>query len=216
MRDQRKYFPVNWIDGMKINKNHFIQQDNASADALHDFGSLHLSPIRYGILPPSAAGKIHSMCSVSLDARNTLAVKIHSCQAITSGGIRISCPNASNAGNDKNKSLESSFGFSTAKTESVSWIFLVVNPFEKQAAGSPDVAENPPRYPFLLPTCTIEIIHESEYRQYVNHPYAIPIGRVAINGNDIKVDEDYIPPCLTLESHPELSVSSRQGHPFSY
>ena len=29
MKDQIKHFPVNWVDGMKINKNHFIAQDCA-------------------------------------------------------------------------------------------------------------------------------------------------------------------------------------------
>ena len=57
MRDNIKHFPVNWIDGMKINKDHFIDQDNASRDMLQDVASLHLSPIRYGVLTTSVSGE---------------------------------------------------------------------------------------------------------------------------------------------------------------
>ena len=48
MRDRIRNLPVNWIDGMKINKNHFIAQDDAWRDALNDVGSLsvsHLHPL---------------------------------------------------------------------------------------------------------------------------------------------------------------------------
>ena len=57
MRDSLKHFPVNWIDGMKISKSHFIDQDDAWIDGLNDIASLNLSPVRYGILPPTAAGR---------------------------------------------------------------------------------------------------------------------------------------------------------------
>ena len=50
MREYPKHFPVNWIDGMKINKGHFIAQDNAWTDALQEVGALTTSPIRFGIL----------------------------------------------------------------------------------------------------------------------------------------------------------------------
>ena len=29
MQSNTEYLPVNWVDGMKINKTHFIAQDNA-------------------------------------------------------------------------------------------------------------------------------------------------------------------------------------------
>jgi hypothetical protein len=205
MRDQRKHFPVNWIDGMKINKNHFIDQDNAWTDALHDLTSLPLSPQRYGILPPSAAGEKTFSISASADSLDTVRVVVHFCQAVTPGGVRISLPDASNAGNDKNKGLEGTFTVSPSREESISWIFLFVHPYDKQPAGSLDLAENPPRYPYLLPTYSMKVVSESEFRQYANHPYGIPIGRIVINGNKVKLDEYYIPPCCSIESHPDLA-----------
>ena len=92
MRDRLTHYFVNWVDGMKINKTHFIDQNNAMKDVLHDVGSFHLTPHRYGILPPSVAGENTFSVRVSLDNQNTLRVAVEACQAITPGGVRISLP----------------------------------------------------------------------------------------------------------------------------
>ena len=205
MRENRKYLPVNWIDGMKINKNHFIDQDNAWTDTLQEMVSLGLSPLRYGVLPASAAGENTFNVKISLDNQDALRVSVLSCQAVTIGGVRISIPAVSaNMQTDTGNVLTTIFPFSSAKTESAWWIFLFVHPFEKQPAGNPDLAENPPRLPFVLPTYSIEIVSETNYREFSNHPYAIPVGKVSVNGNDIKIEDDYLPPCFSLTSHADL------------
>ena len=74
MRDQLNIFSVNWIDGMKISKNHFIAQDKAFENALFDVASLGLSPIKFGILPPSAAGEETYNVKISADNQGTVRV----------------------------------------------------------------------------------------------------------------------------------------------
>jgi hypothetical protein len=205
MRDQQKHFPVNWIDGMKINKNHFIDQDNAWLDALQGIASLQLSPIRFGVVPASLAGEDTFNIKIAIDNQNSLRVSVLSCQAVTLGGAAIALPAFSTVGQAASGNvLTATFPFSDSKNESTWWIFLFVHPFEKQAAGSPDLAENPPRFPNVLPTCTIELVSDSNYRQFANHPYALVIGKVAVNGNDVRIEDDYIPPCISINSHPDL------------
>ena len=205
MREHRKHFPVNWIDGMKINKSHFIDQDNSWADIIQEMVSLGLSPLRYGLLPASTAGENTFNVKISLDNQDSLRVSVLSCQAITSGGMSISIPALSTGGQpDTGIVLTSLFPFSSGKTETAWWIFLFVNPFEKQPAGSPDLTEVPPRLPIMLPTYTMQMVSNSNYREYANHPYAIPVGKISINGNDIKIEDDYLPPCLSIISHPDL------------
>ena len=205
MRDKQKHFPVNWIDGMKINKNHFIEQDNAWMDALQGMVSLGLSPLRFGVLPPSAAGEETFNIKISFDNQNSLRVSVLACQAVTSGGVQISVPAFSTVGlADTGNVLTSSFPFSVTNTEATCWLFLFVHPFEKQAAGSPDLAENPPRFPNALPTYTIQLVSESNYRQYAYHPYGIIVGKVSIVSNDVRIDNDYIPPCFSVNAHPDL------------
>jgi hypothetical protein len=205
MRDQQKHFPVNWIDGMKINKNHFIEQDNAWMDALQGIASLQLSPIRFGVVPASLAGEDNFNIKIAIDNQNSLRVSVLSCQAVTLGGAVISLPAFSTVGQAASGNiLTSTFPFSDSKNESNWWIFLMVHPFEKQAAGSPDLAENPPRFPHVLPTFTIELVSDTNYRQFANHPYGLVIGKVAVNGNDVRIEDDYIPPCISITAHPDL------------
>jgi len=205
MRDKQKHFPVNWIDGMKINKNNFIEQDNAWMDALQGMVSLGLSPLRYGVIPASAAGEETFNVKISFDNQNALRVSVLACQALTSGGVHISLPAFSTiAQADTGNVLTSSFPFSAANTESLWWVFLFVHPFEKQPAGSPDLAENPPRFPCALPGYTLQLVSESNYKQHAYHPYAIPVGKVSIVSNDVRIDDEYIPPCFSVNAHPDL------------
>ena len=205
MREYRKHFPVNWIDGMKINKNHFIEQDDAWTDNLQEIASLGLSPVRYGVLAASAAGENTFDVKISLDNQESLKVTVISCHAITLGGMRIAIPAMSTQGQpDTGQVLTKTFPFSSAKSDSAWWIFLFVHPYEKQPAGSPDLAETPPRLPFVLPTYSLEIISDTNYREFAHHPYAIPIGKVLVNGNDIRIEDEYLPPCFSIAAHPDL------------
>jgi hypothetical protein len=205
MRDYPKHFPVNWIDGMKINRNHFIAQDDAWKDALHDVGSLSTSPLRFGILPSSAAGEDTFNVKLSLDNQDVLRVSVLSCQAITPGGIRINLPGPAGFANNETDGVPAlSFPFSEAGSEATWWVVLIINPFERQPAGSPDLSETPPRYPYVVPVHTVEVVSDNEYRRFAYHPYAITIGRVMVNGNNVRVDEDYIPPCYAISASPDL------------
>ncbi len=46
-----KYPNVNWVNGMKIRKEHFIQQENAFDDKLKDVTACFLNGYNYGLLP---------------------------------------------------------------------------------------------------------------------------------------------------------------------
>jgi hypothetical protein len=205
MRDHVRHHPVNWIDGMKINKGHFIAQDDAWKDALYDVGSLSTSPLRFGILPASAGGEENFNVKISLDNQNTLRVAVLACQAVTPGGIRINLPVLTSFPNAETDGVPAlSFPFQETKNESSWWVVLIVHPYDKQPAGSPDVSENPPRYPYVLPVYTVEVINDSQYGQFSYHPYAITIGKLSANGNLIRVDQDYIPPCYSINASPDL------------
>lgn len=190
---------------MKINKNHFIAQDDAWKDSLYDVASLCTSRLRYGILPASSGGEDTFNVKISLDNQNTLRVAVLSCQAITPGGIRIHLPALAGLQGAATDSVPAvSFSFPESKTDTAWWVVLFVHPFEKQPAGSPDLSENPPRYPNVLPSYTVQIIPENDYNQFSYHPYAIMIGRIVSGGNNVRVDNEYIPPCYSISASPDL------------
>jgi len=205
MRDQLKHFPVNWIDGMKINKQHFIAQHDAWQDALNDAASLAVSPIRFGVLPASAESEDTFNVRISLDNQDVLRVAILSCQAVTPGGIRINLPALSVSGNGETDGIPAvSYQFSEGRFDNTWWVVLIIHPFEKQPAGSPDLAENPPRFPYVIPSYSIQVISDNQLSQYAGHPYALIVGKILASGNDIRVDQDYIPPSYSISASPDL------------
>ncbi|MES2774745.1 MAG: type VI secretion system baseplate subunit TssK [Bacteroidota bacterium] len=217
MRDNLKYYPVNWVDGMKINKDLFIAQDNANLGSMQDFAALQLSAVQFGVLPPSAEGGQTFNVKIALDNQNTIRATMLHCQAVTSGGVRINIPGpgiGSQLGSDNVPAT--SFEFAASSGEGIWWIFLLTNPFNKQPVGSPNTAETPPRFPSVQPHYELQVISESQYKQFANNPYALAIGKVLVNGNSVSNDEGYIPPCLTISAHPDLvNLLSEIDHFFS-
>jgi hypothetical protein len=205
MRDRQKHYYVNWVDGMKINKTHFIDQGNAFKDSLQDVAALHLNAHRYGILPPSVAGENTFSVKVSMDNQKTLHVVVEACQAVTPGGVRIAIPAFSSlVPTDADCKPATMFPFSSASEDLDWWIVLIVHPFETQAAGSPDLTENPPRFPIVLPTYTIQVIGSQQYKQFAYYPYAITIGKLFVFEDEINLADYYIPPCYSVNAHPDL------------
>jgi hypothetical protein len=205
MRDKLKHYFVNWVDGMKISKTHFIDQDNAFKDALQDVATLNLTPHRYGILPPSVAGENSFNVKVSLDNQKALRVVVEACQAITPGGVRIAIPAFSTlVPTDVDCKPSTMFPFSSASEDLDWWIVLIVHPFETQPAGTPDLSENPPRFPVTLPTYTIQVVSAPQYKQFAYYPYALTIGKVFVYGDEINLADYYIPPCYSVNAHPDL------------
>jgi len=205
MRDNTQYFHVNWIDGMKINKNLFINQDDAIRNDLHDVASFSISPIKYGVLPGQVVGQNSFNVKISIDNQDNLRVSLLSCQAVTSGGIPINVSAALKTGfNETDGTPSITYHLTQSLNESVYWVVLVVNPFERQPAGNLIVNETPPRFPYVLPVYTLQVVSDIQYKQFATHPYALVIGKVLVKGSGFVVDENYLPPCFTVSAHPAL------------
>src|SRR5450631_2309193 len=85
---ENSYLPVNWIDGMKINKSHFIAQDNALLFQLVQTVSGVLNDLNYGLLPPNPDSKGLKLF-LSSDNQQKIQVRMQSCRAVTAGGYYI-------------------------------------------------------------------------------------------------------------------------------
>lgn len=187
---------------MKINKDHFIAQDNAMQDALADRATLGLSPLRYGVIPASAAGEDPFRVQLALDNQNTLKVTVLSLQAVTPGGMRIQIPALPVS--DTEAALSATFPFSPSGSEAIYWVALTLQPFERVPSGNPDATENPPRYPYVQPAFGLLVVSEAQYAHYSRNPFALIIGKVTVNGDTIKIEDEYIPPCISLQASSDL------------
>lgn len=202
MLENLNHFPVNWVDGMKINKSHFLAiQDNVS-DVSRDSVGVKLNRINYGLLPYKNAGDSVKI-SLVIDNHKLLRVKVEECHAVTPNGSRIEISSR----NTHILDLEMPYPEATYELKETDEVVLLanisVNPFENRVFGEPDPQENPPRYPYLLPTYNLNLQPENNLDQGYSG-YQLTIGKILITSSETRLIANYIPPCTSVQSHQGL------------
>ncbi|RAJ26023.1 hypothetical protein [Pedobacter cryoconitis] len=199
-----KYKPVNWVDGMKLSSSHFVATDQFNQDFVRDANSISLNNFNYGLLPPFAGERVSHDIEISEKATNHIEIKVRHCNAITAEGCRIDIPNTSNYDNQ----LSYSQFFSNENTDyskvSIYNILLLVNPFDRVPAGTPDPQDNPPRYPDISKKYSISILPASEMTPNATDNYHLTIGQFVLENGRISINTNYIPPSSSIVSHPGL------------
>ncbi len=201
-----KYSNVNWMNGMKISKDHFLQQDQATEDKIRDVAGLRLNSLNYGLLSIWAGEKIGAFKIISkMDNQKILKVEINQCRAVTPNGSRIEIledhrhPTFSV---DLSRELE--MVQSGELTEY--YVLLNVDVFNRAAGGELDASENPPRYPNSLPAYKLSVISVSQSEKEAINPNSLCIGKLVLGQDRQEVQDGYIPPCMTIRSHHDLTT----------
>ena len=206
MKAGHTHHRVNWVDGMKINKNHFIGMENAMMSTLHSSNSNNVTPVNFGLLPSLKNAQNSIDMSISIDGQSTIHVTLNTCRAVTLGGYEINI-------SEETKALLEQSGhilkhqYNLDVTDEEWFIVLYVNPFNKIPVGDADPNEDPPRHPFVLSDYKIDVIPKSESSKHEMGLYHITIGKVAMVGEDPVLVEDFIPPCRSIQSHPDLKFT---------
>lgn len=201
MIEKLNHFPVNWIDGMKINKTHFIAMQDYVGDAVKDSVGVHTSMIDYGLLPVNDSIKM----SLIIDNHKLLRIKVEECHAIAPNGARI------DIGVGTSETINLSIPYPEAvyeikNDESVTlFACLSVNPFKRTPFGEPDPEEEPPRYPYTQPEYTLALVPESELKNTLGFGTGyLTIGKILVNSGESRIDDAYIPPCVSVSGHKKL------------
>ncbi|MBN2738646.1 MAG: hypothetical protein JXR70_16815 [Spirochaetales bacterium] len=203
MPSKLKYFNVNWEDGMKISKEHFIQQENAFYDRLKDVHAVFLNNKNFGLLPIDTQAENSIKSVFTIDNQKFLKVRIFQCRAVTQGGIRIEILEEHLLPEfyvDLTQELE----IANKGDSGDYYIMLSSNLFQRQPFGELIADEDPPRYPYSLPKYKVDIISEKQISKDGIQPSSFLIGKIKINQNNPEICEDYIPPCMTTNCHIDL------------
>jgi hypothetical protein len=202
MVPKMKFLHVNWESGMNIGKEHFIQQENAFTERIHDSISLFLNRYNYGLIPTGIGTGNSVKAVLKVDNQKFLKTTIFCCRAISPGGARIEILEENplpEISTDLSEQLEAA-----SKEEGVVYyVLLTVEPFARKVAGEPNPDEDPPRFPHVVPSFKVHVISGKALAKEGFHPHAVFIGKLQISQGMPEVLPDYIPPCMTLRSHPE-------------
>ncbi|WP_040679849.1 hypothetical protein [Niabella aurantiaca] len=183
---------------MKLNKELFIAQDNATAAAAHQLIATSLSPVRYGLLPREKNFNVR----MAVDNQHTIRISVLSLKALTQGGVPViidAFTDASATDGVPAVSLEID-----VHQTATCWVVLLVKPFERNPAGIIDPHETPARFPFVKAGFGVLIADDRDMHQYIHHPEALVIGKISVNGNVAHIEEEYIPPCLCTAASSDL------------
>ncbi|MDR3339934.1 MAG: hypothetical protein LBT25_07600 [Candidatus Symbiothrix sp.] len=197
---------VNWVDGMKISKNHLVQTEDFLIDVIRDTTSARLSDNNFGILPPYKGETLSSDFDIAQRISNHVEIKLRRCNAITAGGCRI---NINPTDYSEYLLLDYSFDTDTdhkkEDNEQLHWdVILVIKPFERTPVGIPDPEEVPPRHPDASQVYSLFIKPAGQINSKEFGMHHLIIGRVVKKGDRYEVDTNYIPPCTSMSSHPDL------------
>ena len=209
MHPSLKKTSVNWIDGMKVNKDHFQQTEDWFIDHLKDIAALRLTDYKYGLLPPS--DEVSSSADFQMEVEQTQFVKVTllCCRAITRGGIRIEItPSISKLFSPEKNQIQVVFDLTSAANEQYD-IVVTVDPYHRVPAGDPDPEEHPLRHPSSLPNYSVDVIPSRQVNSEEFSTYHLSLGRFRVVAGEVQT-EDYIPPCTSINSHPTLTQLYRE------
>lgn len=198
-----KYSNVNWVNGMKIKKEHFIQQENAFEDKLKDLAACFLNNYNYGLLPMWSGKDTSYKVVLKISNQKFLNLSVSEFRALTQGGSRIEIL-------ETNSPLEFSIDMTheietSAKEDSQSfYIMISIDQFSKEPFGELGTDEDPPRYPFSRPALKVNLIEEKKVSREGILPFSLFIGKIIIRPDKIELVEEYLPACMTLKSHHRL------------
>jgi len=203
MAKKHKYYFVNWIDGMKINKDHFIGMENAMIFQQNAVDKFLITPYNFGVLPGSD-GEPSLDISCRVDSDNHVTVRVTRCRAMTSGGMLIDLDTSLPELSEFEVSLNDFDLPSAESTSGQFYIVLKVNPFNRVPSGNADPAENPPRHPFVLPECGVFIVPAEQMNKGGFGDFFLVIGKMLLRDNIPVLDKDYIPPCTRVSADERL------------
>lgn len=203
---EKNYLPVNWVDGMKINKSHFIAQDNAFVFQLAQNTSCLLNELSYGLLPVRGDNNGVKII-ISSDNQKKLQVRIQRCRAITAGGYYVEINEDTGLPGNNLESPVVSMPVALRELKARSnqfYIVLTINPYNRIPYGAIDTPETPARIPHTMPSLTVDLVPVTEMVRNVLGAFQLPVGKLSIEDQRVMLEEDYIPPCTSFSSHPEL------------
>ena len=197
MIEDIKNFKINWVDGMKISKEHFQNLQNFAENSIKDAYVVRKGRHGHGFLATYLGG--NNEYAINLDIHQSLKVSIKKLRAITPNGNRIEITENTPSVKEEivvaelaDKKLEKGFLLFNLDTEDPI-------PF-----GEQDPKEIPPRHPFLTNNQFFTFITAEALAKSGLSGNQLPIAKIEKEGKSLVNVTDYIPPCLTLGAHESL------------
>ncbi|WP_276166932.1 hypothetical protein [Zobellia alginiliquefaciens] len=197
MIEDIKNFKINWVDGMKISKEHFESLQNFAENSIKDAYVVRKGRYGHGFLASYLDG--NNEYAINLDIHKSLKVSIKKLRAITPNGNRIEIT-------ENTPSVKEEIVVDELADSKLDEGFLLINLDTEHTIpfGEQDPKEIPPRHPFLTNGQFFTFITSDDFAKSGLSGNQLPIAKIQKEGKSLSIATDYIPPSLTLGAHESL------------
>lgn len=203
MLPKLQYHLTNWVDGMKINRQHFIDSENALLDQVRDSHAVALNAFTYGLLQPIAGEKSALDCNAAANQTRQFKVTVSYCRAITAGGCRIEIIPGIHPELVSDNTAQSSEEFNAAKSGATGFYAVIsVNPFIREPFGAAAAEEYPPRNEHSISSYRLSLVSEEDINTGSLGANNLPVAKFVLKNGELVRDNNYIPPCAVVGAHP--------------
>ncbi|GEM56472.1 hypothetical protein B0A58_08665 [Flavobacterium branchiophilum NBRC 15030 = ATCC 35035] len=190
------YLPINWTDGVKLTKDHFINNYFNFIATTNDYSSVRLNNYNYGIIEEDT----DTSFEMETKANNAnLEVSLKKCHCIAKNGHLIVF-NADIYGEDFPQA--SLFGSSLDPNATDTYYVIVsVNPYNLIPVGIPDPEVVPLHHPNAAPEIKLHIINKNEVNAAFLEGYFLILKKYNFKNGVFDEDTKYIPPVSKLKNN---------------
>ena len=184
-----QYYQVNWINGMRITADQFIELENHFIYRMQSTFRGYVNALNYGLV--TGVDENISIPHFTLSLSHDRVTIVNGFVALTPEGHLVQIPSG----------MEFPVYMPNVQSD---WYYLVVSarPYKRTAFGKIDERESPARYPYAMQEYRFEFFAPNKAHFHLIENNMIPIG--LYNGIAFEEDKTYIPPCTSIQAHPVL------------
>lgn len=194
MNANKKYYPVRWENGMKLNKDVFQHQQNAVTYQSLLMLRTQTHAMSYGLF----AAVDNYEVLLSFDNQKTIHLRTPKLLAITPAGYII----------DIDESFDQSLGLQPSnfqlliphgKEDGEYWLALLTHPFNSVGLGFENGVNT-----YTRPNYELQLVAQSELQAGQLISNGIVLGELSLRNNQVSINEDFIPAVVRVNAHPDV------------
>jgi hypothetical protein len=200
MNEYFKYRRVNWQDGMKIDRNHFLDSDYFHIEQKNVSRNIFLNENKFGLLPDKDKTKSINTIKLMLEGE-MIRITHYRIAILMLNGMVLSIDSDDLAAKviDLDK-IPVKFKSGEIK-ENEFFLMIKVNPFEGIEIGNYTSDDMLMRRPYLIPSFEFVLVSDKKGKEsYFGNDFLI-YSKILIRNNELIVDPEFIPPVTAILSH---------------
>lgn len=193
---RNSYLPINWTDGVKLTKDHFIENYFNFISEINNYNNIRLNKFNFGII------NIAKQTSLELDSKiegdSHLIVTLKKCHIVAKNGHIIvfnskiygeDFPQASLNASDLDKNAIDTY-----------YVLVSINPYKLIPVGIPDPEIVPLHHPHAAPEIKLHIVNENAINQTFLEGYFLILQKFKFQNGTFVENKKYIIPVVQSKS----------------